>query len=110
MHLKTNLNRVTNYKSFVFEKAVWKEDSLTPTLEVEVNPRANGRPVCSGCGRRRPGYDTMPTPRRFDFIPLWGIAVVFVYAMRRVDCPRCGVKVERVPWAEGKSTMTFEYA
>ena len=26
----------------------------------------------------------------------------FVYAMRRVDCPTCGVTVERVPWAEGK--------
>ena len=22
--------------------------------------------------------------------------------MRRVDCPRCGVTVERVPWADGK--------
>ncbi len=24
----------------------------------------------------------------------------------RVNCPRCGVKVEKVPWADGKSTMT----
>ena len=110
MHLKTILNRVTNYKSFVFGKITWQEDALTPAVDVEVQPRSNGRPVCSGCGKRRPGYDTMPTPRRFDFIPLWGIAVVFVYSMRRVDCPACGVKVERVPWAEGKSTMTVEYA
>ena len=110
MHLKTILNRVTNYKSFVFGKVTWNEDSLTPALDVEVKPRANGRPVCSGCGKRGPGYDTMPTPRRFDFIPLWGMAIVFVYLMRRVDCPACGVKVERVPWAEGKSTMTSEYA
>jgi transposase len=29
--------------------------------------------------------------------------------MRRVNCPACGVKVERVPWAEGKSPMTTEY-
>ena len=39
-------------------------------------------------------------------MPLWGILVFFVYAMRRVDCPTCGVKVERVPWAEGKSQLT----
>ncbi len=110
MHLKTILNRVTNYKSFVFGKVTWNEDSATPTLEVEVKPRANGQPVCSGCGKRGPGYDTMPTPRRFDFIPVWGIPIVFVYAMRRVDCPSCGVKVERAPWASGKSTMTTEYA
>ena len=27
-------------------------------------------------------------------MPLWGLLVFFAYAMRRVDCPRCGVKVE----------------
>ena len=109
MHLKTILNRVTDYKSFVFGKIAWKEDSQKAAIEVEVRPRANGRPICSGCGRARPGYDTMPTPRRFEFVPLWGLAVIFVYSMRRVDCPVCGVKVERLPWAEGKSTMTSEY-
>lgn len=109
MHLKTILNQVTDYKSFVFGKATFLEDSLEPVLEVEVKPRANGRPICSGCGQAGPGYDTSPTPRRFEFVPLWGIAVVFVYSMRRVDCRRCGVKVERVPWADGKSSMTNEY-
>jgi transposase len=36
--------------------------------------------------------------------------VYFVYAMRRVECPTCGIKVERVPWAEGKRTVTTAYA
>jgi len=35
--------------------------------------------------------------------------ISFVYSMRRVDCPTCGVKVEQVPRGEGKSTMTTEY-
>jgi transposase len=109
MHLKTILNRVTDYKSFVFAKAEFRERRGEPVLEVEVKPRANGRPLCSGCGQPGPGYDTMPSPRRFEFVPLWGIVVIFVYSMRRVDCRRCGVKVERVPWAQGKSTLTDEY-
>jgi transposase len=58
---------------------------------------------------KRPGYDTLE-PREFAFVPLWGMAVWFVYAMRRVDCPRCGVHVEMVPWASGKSPMTHAYA
>ena len=29
--------------------------------------------------------------------------------MRRVKCARCGVKVERVPWTDGKSQLTTEY-
>jgi transposase len=44
--------------------------------------------------------------RRFAFVPLWGLAVFLVYAMRRVDCSRCGVTVEAVPWAEGKMQTT----
>jgi hypothetical protein len=27
------------------------------------------------------------------------MAVFFVYALRRVECPRCGIKAERVPRA-----------
>jgi len=30
--------------------------------------------------------------------------------MRRVDCKECGVRVERVPWAEGKSPVTKPFA
>ncbi len=109
MQLKTILNRVTSYKSFVFGKATWVENSQSPAMEIQVEPRQNGVRICSGCERRRPGYDTMGEPRRFEFVPLWGITIYFVYRMRRVQCPTCGVKVERVPWAEGKSPMTTEY-
>ena len=47
-------------------------------------------------------YDTARQPRRFQFVPLWGIAVFFVYAMRRVDCISCGVKVETVSLGPGQ--------
>jgi hypothetical protein len=45
------------------------------------------------------GYDQL-AERRFEFIPLSGFFVFLLYAMRRVDCRRCGmVAVEEVPWA-----------
>jgi transposase len=108
MQLKSILNRVQRYKSFVYGKTQWVENAARPTIEVRIEPRANSRPICSGCGHRGPGYDRLPE-RRFEFVPLWQIAVFFVYAMRRVDCPRCGVTVEQVPWAEGKCTMTTTF-
>lgn len=37
------------------------------------------------------------------------MAVFFVYAIRRVDCPTCGVTVERVPWATGKGHLKTSY-
>ncbi len=109
MLVKTILNRVYKFPSFVYEDVDLCGQGEHMTLEVHVRPRANSRAICSGCGRRRPGYDTLP-PRRFDFVPLWAIPVVFIYAMRRVDCADCGVRVERVPWAEGKSPLTRAYA
>jgi transposase len=108
MQLKSILNRVERFKSFVYGKARWVKDASRPTIEVPIMPRANSRPVCSGCGRKGPGYDRLPS-RRFEYVPLWGITVYFLYAMRRVDCPQCGVTVERVPWAEGKQTLTTTF-
>jgi len=109
MLLKTILNRVQKHRSFVYGDARLLEEGEHLVLEVDVHPRANGKAVCSGCGQRRPGYDRLG-PRRFEFVPLWGILVFFVYMMRRVDCPKCGVVVEAVPWATGKSQLTTTYA
>jgi transposase len=108
MQLQTILNRVERHKSFVYRQVRWDEEAKHPTLLVELEPRANGAPICSGCHQRRPGYDRLP-PRRFEFVPLWGLAVQWIYAMRRVDCPDCGVTVEEVPWGDGKCQQTKSY-
>jgi hypothetical protein len=41
--------------------------------------------------------------------PLWGRLVFLLYAPRRVDRGACGVLVEAMPWATGKSSMTTAY-
>lgn len=108
MQLKTILNLVYRQPRFVYGRIELIRQT-PPTLQVEVQPKKGSRAACSGCKKERPGYDTLEK-RKFDFIPFWGIAVVFLYAMRRVDCPQCGVKVEEVPWATGKSPLTNAYA
>lgn len=109
MQLKTILNRVEKYKSFVYGKERFVEgEKGRLAIEVDVAPRAGTHAVCSGCHQKRPGYDRLP-PRRFEFVPLWQIAVFFVYALRRVKCPECGVKVEEVPWCRGKHAHTKTY-
>jgi transposase len=75
---------------------------------VDVRARAGSKAICGGCGKKGPGYDRLP-PREFSFVPLWAMPVFFVYAMRRVQCRRCGVTTEMVPWATGKSPMSHAY-
>ena len=108
MLLKTILNRVEKHKGFVYQRAYFVEGEATPTIHVKVIPRDGSRATCSGCSQPGPGYDRL-SERLFEFVPLWGILVFFAYAMRRVDCSNCGVKVEEVPWAEGKHQLTKSY-
>ena len=107
MLLTRLLNACHHFPGFVYEAAHLRQASQT--IEIEVRPRRGSRPCCSGCGRRGSCYDQLPV-RRFEFIPVWGFAVVLLYAMRRVDCRHgCGVKVEQVPWGIGKHTLTKAY-
>ncbi len=96
MQVKHILNRLQKFKSFVYDNVRFVETPEDQVLEVAIRPRAHRQPCCSGCARPGPGYDTL-SPRRFAFVPLWGLPVFFVYAPRRVACPRCGVRVERLP-------------
>ena len=109
MQLKRILNRVQRHQGFVYTQMELTQEKEQLVLQITLEPRKNSRAVCSGCGHKRPGYDRLG-PRRFEFIPFWGILVYFVYARRRVECPTCGIKVEQVPWAEGKRTVTTAYA
>jgi hypothetical protein len=44
--------------------------------------------------------------KSFVYGTIWGTAVVFLYTTRRVNCRRCGVRVEYLPWSVGKSSVT----
>ena len=109
MQIKTILNRIQKHRGFVYGTVQLDARPGVLALEIDIYPHARNRPHCSGCGRRGPQYDRL-APRRFEFVPLWGIAVFFLYMMRRVDCATCGVRVEQVPWAEGKHHLTTTYA
>ena len=78
-----------------------------PTVEIEITLQPHGgiRGRCSQCRRPVPGYDRLPE-RRWQFVPLWGIATWFRYAPRRVQCPEHGVAVEYLPWSDGKRPLT----
>jgi len=105
VRIRTLLNRVHPLKSFVYDACRLEMRNAGLVLVATIRPRKNGKVICSGCGKQRTLYDRLDE-RRFDFVPLWNIPVYLEYRMRRIDCPDCGVKVERVPWADGKSHAT----
>ena len=108
MRIQTILNRIEKFKSFVYAGVRLEQLQGDSVLVVQMRPRKNGRPCCSGCGRTGATYDRLGE-RWFEFVPLWGIMVFLAYRMRRVDCKRCGVTVEMIPWGDGKNQLTTTY-
>jgi transposase len=77
-------------------------------LVVEVKPRQR-RARCSGCTRKVRGLYDRRDGRRWRHLSLAGLDVWVRYDVRRVECPRCGVRVELVPWAERESDFTVPF-
>jgi len=105
MHLEAILRRLHPIPGFVYDKVIWSGTRRNPELCVAIRARAGSDAICAKCFKKRTRYDTL-APRWFSFVPLWGLPVWLYYAMHRVDCPRCGVTVEAVPGAEGKTHAT----
>jgi len=109
MLIKTILNKCHKFKSFVYVDAYFSNFQGEDVIEVTISPRKNSPVICSICNRPAPCYDTRKKARRFEFVPFWGFLVFFIYYMRRVECPECGIHVEAVPWASGKQHQTKIY-
>lgn len=103
--VKTILNSKEKHVDFVYRKVKLESSRI----EVQVEPRKRCKAKCSGCGERCPGYDRLPQ-REFIHVPIWGIAVILLYSMRRVSCATCGITVEQVPWSSGKTPLTTAYS
>ena len=108
MLIKTLLNKVERFKSFVYDSVCVMLIGGTEALVIDMVPRRNSRPRCPECNKRCTVYDRQPQ-RLFEYLPVWSFKVYFRYTPRRVKCPEHGVKVESLPWAYGKERMTFSY-
>jgi transposase len=102
MLIETIVRKTLGLKRHCVKKVHEEDGNLIVYLVADKRYRL----LCSVCGKRRPGYDTL-NERRWKHVPLWGIPVVLVYAPRRVQCARCGIKVESIPRAQGKSPLSL---
>lgn len=109
MLLKTILNSIERHPLFIYGTPKMITEDEEKRIEIPIRPRKGSKGICSCCLNSAPGYDTQPV-RRFSFVPIWGFLVFFLYAPRRVKCPKCGIKIEVIPWANGKSDQTKTYA
>lgn len=75
-------------------------------LRIHVERKKSHKLRCSVCGGRSWTYDKL-REREWRHVPLWGIATTIIYSPRRVNCPKCGIKVEKIPWGPSKSPVSL---
>jgi len=102
-------------KGFVYERAELMSAGpacLPEHLRVYLRENARMPGRCGQCGQPGPCYDHLEE-RSFEMVPLWSLPVLLFYARRRINCPSCGVKAERLDWVasdEGKGRLTTAFA
>ncbi len=101
MRLTTLLRRLLGVTQMYVKQV---EMAAAGPLTVSVEPSWR-RSRCGTCGERAPRYDRQPV-REWRHLSWGRMAAWLQYAPWRVSCPRCGVKVEQVPWADGGSVFT----
>ncbi len=99
------LNRIQRFVGFIYASIRLRGSGGSLRIEVKIEPHRGIRGKCSTCLEACPGYVVL-AERRWLFVPLWGIVVHFFYPPRRVECPAHGVRVEHIPWSQGKRPVT----
>lgn len=75
-------------------------------ISIYLEHRKNWRLPCSHCGTLGKVRDHTKE-REWQQVRLWNIPVKIYYCPARVQCPTCqGIKVENIPWSQGKSPLT----
>ena len=88
-----------------------EEDEAAQELVIHLDRREHRRLYCGECGRATLQIAPTRRPeRRWRDLALREHVVVLVYAPCRVRCPRCGLRVERVPWADKWQRVTHALA
>jgi transposase len=105
LSVKSLLRSTQDFDACCIQKLTRVEASkpdAAPMLEVHLRPHPRRKAICSGCRQSAPGYDTQ-AQRQWHYLNVLHFLVVLYYAPRRVECPRCGVRVEWMKWSAGKS-------
>lgn len=103
MRATTLLSKILGLKSTRIRGVSCDDDGLV----VDVEPTTYIA-RCSGCMCRvRAVHDRRE--RNWRHLDVGPFRVWLRYSLRRVDCPRCGVVVEFVPWAESQSWFSYDF-
>jgi transposase len=90
---------------FRVERVDGEDDDATSRVRIRIERRGPRRYPCSGCGRRTSRVRSA-RDRTWDDLPWAAHPVTLIYRQRRVQCRRCGIRTERLEFADPNARVT----
>ena len=97
--------RILGLEGFRVKTIEWMTEESRLRIRIGIERRGLRRYECSGC-RRRTGHVRDTKERTWDDLPWAAHAVTLVYQQRRVVCRTCGIRTERVAFADPLARIT----
>ena len=79
MLIKTLLNNIEKYPSFVYTKVYLGIRDKAECLIIEISPRKGSKGKCPECHKSCSTYDSSQKPRYFSYVLICGLPVFFSY-------------------------------
>jgi transposase len=105
MGLRRDCTRILGLDGFRVERIEWDRDEPRAPVRIHIERRGSRGYECSGC-RRRTWRVRDRAERTWDDLPWAEQRVTLIYGQRRVDCRTCGIRTERVAFADPKARIT----
>ena len=86
-------------------RVVTVDEGTSGRLVIRIERRGVRRYTCSGCGRRT-GRVRSSRDRTWDDLPWATHHVTLVYRQQRLVCRHCGIRTERIEFADPKARVT----
>jgi transposase len=109
MRMETFIRRALEWKAHTVVRV--EADEADRELVVQIDRLGQRRLRCGACGLTvRRVAPTRRPERRWQDLAMRDYTVWLVYAPSRVWCPSCGLRVERIPWADQWQRVTHVLA
>jgi transposase len=105
MRSRRECTRILGLERFSVEAISWAGDGSSARVRISLKRRGIRGYECSGC-RRRTWRVRDQAERTWDDLPWAEHRVTLVYQQRRIYCRTCGVRTERIAFADPKARIT----
>jgi len=98
-------SRILGLGGYRVKEVAFDGTEAQPRLRIQIDRRGVRGHPCSGCGRRTWRVRDAKE-RTWDDLPWASYRVTLVYRQRRVRCRTCGIRTERIGFADPKARAT----